>query len=107
MTGCGCFLEMCVSSLAVYRQEGMGMGDVKLAAATGTFLGWQGVLYMSLLSVFLGAIISGYLLLSGKKKRMDPIPFGPFIVLGTFIVVLAGDKITLAGNYLFPIFLKD
>ncbi len=107
LAGGAVFLLIAIFSLAVYKQEGMGMGDVKLAAATGTFLGLQGVLIMSLLSVILGSIISSYLLLSGRKHRMDPIPFGPFIVLGTFIVMLAGDKIILAGYYFQNFIIKN
>lgn len=70
---------------------GMGGGDMKLAAVTGLFLGWPLGPLGLFLGICTGGIYSIFLLISGKKGRKDPIPFGPFIVLGTVISMLCGQ----------------
>ena len=72
---------------------GMGGGDVTLIGVLGFVLGAKYVLLNILLSFVLGAIISIFLLAAKIKTRKDPIPFGPFIVLGFFITVLLGQDI--------------
>ena len=71
----------------------MGGGDVTLIGVLGFVLGAKYVLLNILLSFVLGAIISIVLLAAKIKTRKDPIPFGPFIVLGFFITVLLGQDI--------------
>ncbi|MDD3315329.1 MAG: prepilin peptidase [Syntrophaceticus sp.] len=76
--------------VALISKGGMGGGDIKLAAVTGLFLGWP----LAPLGLFLGACVGGIvaiiLLLSGLRGRKDPLPFGPFIALGTVIAFLYG-----------------
>lgn len=63
----------------------MGFGDVKLMGALGLYFGLSNIIVITLLSFLIGAILS-IILLATKVKKMDEyIPFGPFIVLGTFI----------------------
>jgi leader peptidase (prepilin peptidase)/N-methyltransferase len=71
----------------------MGGGDVTLIGALGFVLGLKGILMTIFFSFILGAIISIFLLATGLKTRKDPIPFGPFIILGFFIVLLWGNGI--------------
>ena len=94
LTGGAIFLTIAYVSRLVYKQEGIGMGDVKLAAAIGAFLGWRSTVMMVIVSVVFGGVISLTLLLMKKKGRKDYIPFGPFLVLGTVIMILAGDKLS-------------
>ena len=84
----GLFLIIMVAS-----GGGMGEGDVTLAGALGFVLGVKYVLLNIFLSFILGAIISIVLLAAKIKTRKDPIPFGPFIVLGFFITVLWGQEL--------------
>ena len=72
-------------------QGGMGIGDVTLTGSLGFILGVKRIFLTIFLSFILGAIISVYLLVNKIKGRKDPIPFGPFIILGFFIVVFWGD----------------
>lgn len=75
------------------REEGMGMGDVKMLAMTGAFLGWKAVLVTLVLSSFSGAII-GVILLSVQKGSMKfALPFGTFLALGTIIAMFAGEPL--------------
>lgn len=79
--------------LAWISRGGMGGGDIKLAAGLGAFFGWEKTLIMLGLSFVMGGVIGLILLLSGKKKRRDPIPFGPFIALSTVAIVFFGEQI--------------
>lgn len=67
---------------------GMGLGDVKLLAMIGAFLGWQGAFYTLLFGSVLGSIVGVSLILAGRKKRRDPIPFGPFLAAGAIVELL-------------------
>lgn len=84
--------------IIVVSKGGMGTGDVTLIASLGFILGVQNILWAILLSFILGAIISIFLLVTKIKGRKDPIPFGPFIILGFMIIVLWGEG--LLGWYI-------
>ena len=71
----------------------MGGGDIKLMAALGLVFGLKGVLFISLFSFILGAIISLVLLGLKIKSRKDEIPFGPFISLAALIYIFLGEEI--------------
>ncbi|MDD5131778.1 MAG: prepilin peptidase [bacterium] len=80
--------------IAWISRGGMGGGDIKLAAGLGTFLGWENTLMMLGISFLFGGVVGVVLLLSGKKKRKDPIPFGPFIAAATIVVILFNDQLS-------------
>lgn len=76
--------------------RGMGMGDVKLAVLIGSALGWLGwaeVLVGGFLAFLLGAVVGLALMASGKAGRKSALPFGPFMLLGCLIAVVAGEQI--------------
>ncbi|MBI5555297.1 MAG: prepilin peptidase, partial [Elusimicrobia bacterium] len=75
-------------------REAMGGGDIKLAAGLGSFLGWEYTLIMLGLSFLVGGSAGIVLLISGRKKRKDPIPFGPFIAFSAIMVMLFGESIS-------------
>jgi prepilin signal peptidase PulO-like enzyme (type II secretory pathway) len=71
----------------------MGVGDIKLAFLMGLFLGWPKII-VALFSAFLiGALIGLILIALGKKTLKSEIPFGPFLVSGTFLALFFGQKI--------------
>ncbi len=72
----------------IISRGGMGGGDVKLAAALGLWLGMEGVFLFLMLSFAAGGVISALLLWSGLKNRQDAIPFGPFLCVSAFGVLL-------------------
>ncbi|NLW41051.1 MAG: prepilin peptidase, partial [Tissierellia bacterium] len=72
---------------------GMGEGDVTLIGSLGFILGVREIFLNIFLSFILGAIISVILLITKIKGKKDPIPFGPFIILGFFITVFWGEHI--------------
>ena len=63
----------------------MGFGDVKLMCGLGLMFGFGGTIVVTVLSFLIGAILSIILIVSKKKKSDEYIPFGPFIVLASFI----------------------
>jgi len=85
------FLVFLVISLA-YR-EGMGGGDVKMAALTGLAVGLFNVPAALLTAIVGGGLVAGVLLLLGTKRRKDSLPFAPFLSLGAVIALLWGTKI--------------
>lgn len=80
-------------AIVLLSKGGMGGGDVTLIASLGFVLGTKYILLNIFLSFILGAIISIFLLVTKIKGRKDPIPFGPFIILGFYITVLWGNSI--------------
>ncbi|MFF7383639.1 prepilin peptidase [Streptomyces griseoluteus] len=80
-------------ALHLLNPSGMGFGDVKLAPALGAALGWYGwpTLLLGTFATFAsGAIYGLILVVSGRANRKSAIPFGPFLLLGTLLGVLAG-----------------
>jgi leader peptidase (prepilin peptidase)/N-methyltransferase len=73
--------------------DGMGVGDVKLAAFIGLMVGFPGILVALFLSFMAGGIAAASLMLAGLKGRRDPIPFGPFLAMGGMVSLLYGDTI--------------
>ncbi|TVQ46364.1 MAG: prepilin peptidase [Gloeocapsa sp. DLM2.Bin57] len=74
-------------------QAAMGGGDAKLAAMIGAWLGWKYLLLTGFLACLLGAIIGGGAIALGWISRRQPIPFGPFLVLGAGISLFWGNAI--------------
>lgn len=90
LLGAGIFIILTFFGNIVFKKETMGFGDVKLMGALGLFFGWRSIIAISILSFFIAAIFSLVLIIKNKLKKQDIsefIPFGPFIVLATFIVM--------------------
>jgi len=76
--------------IAVRKQEGMGMGDVKLLAMIGAFLGWKGVVFVMLVSSLLGTMTGLSIILYKKGDLKYALPFGPFLSLAAIIYIFTG-----------------
>lgn len=77
--------------IIIVSKGGMGAGDMKLFGVIGFALGWKNILLTFFLAALFGALIGGMLMLFKKVKKGEPIPFGPFIVLGALISYFYGD----------------
>lgn len=84
--------------IIIVSKGGMGAGDMKLFGVIGFVLGWKLILLTFFLAALFGALIGGALMAMKKVKRKEPIPFGPFIVLGAIISYFYGN--TLIDYYL-------
>jgi len=74
-------------------KEGMGYGDFKLLAAFGAWLGWQSLPTIILVSSLAGSIIGILLIVLTKRNKNVPIPFGPFIAIAGWVVMVFGDSL--------------
>ena len=68
-------------------KNSVGFGDIKLFAIMGLYLGLAGIWSAVFVSMVISFLLSVMLLLTKKKKRKDMIPFGPSIVIGTYLSV--------------------
>ena len=82
LLGAGCIYTIAWIYFLIRKQEGIGMGDAKLLAVVGGWLGYEAVFPTLLYSSILGSIIGIFCLLITKRKSLNlHIPFGPFIAL--------------------------
>jgi leader peptidase (prepilin peptidase) / N-methyltransferase len=82
---------------ALARPGGMGMGDVKLAAVLGLFLG--GTVAVALMAALLLGTVVGAIVIArvgAAAGRKTAVPFGPFLALGGVVAVLVGDPLISA-----------
>ncbi|MEA3292911.1 MAG: prepilin peptidase [Patescibacteria group bacterium] len=77
----------------ISRGKWMGFGDVKLAFFMGVLLGFPKILIALFMAFFLGAIIGIGLIMLSKKTLKSEVPFGPFLITGTFIALFWGEYI--------------
>lgn len=87
LAGGGIFLLITLLGGLFYGKEAMGFGDVKLMGALGLYFGLSNIIIITLVSFLIGAILSVALLVTKIKKSDEYIPFGPFIVISTFISI--------------------
>jgi len=71
-------------------REGMGLGDVKMMAAVGAFLGLKRTMMTVLAGSLLGSIIGIFLIAISKKGRDYELPFGTFLGAGALLIVFFG-----------------
>ena len=82
LVGGGIFLAITLVGSLIYGKEALGFGDVKLMA-------------ISAMSFLIGAILGIILIVTKIKKSNEYIPFGPFIVIATFISIFVPFDILL------------
>ncbi|WP_044894629.1 prepilin peptidase [Bacillus alveayuensis] len=79
--------------LAFVSKGGMGGGDIKLFALLGFVLGWKMVLLAFFFSTLYGTVFGLIGMALGKVRRGEPMPFGPYIAMGTFTAYYFGQTI--------------
>lgn len=84
-------------ALAMIWPNGMGFGDIKMAAFMGAVLG-SGVIVALFAAFFIGAVAGIVLMAMHKRTRKDAIPFGPYLAVGAVVGVFVGQ--TLLHSYL-------
>lgn len=78
-------------AIALISRGGMGMGDVKLMALIGSFLGWQAVFYVLFGAALFGSVGGLLYLCKTKQGKKTPIPFGPSLALAAFLYYLVAQ----------------
>ena len=77
----------------VREEEGLGMGDVKMLAMIGAFLGWKLMLLTIVLASLSGSIVGLAIVLIKRGSMKYALPFGTFLAVGALVALLAGDGI--------------
>ena len=91
--GGGSLLAMFYVWLWLRKQEALGMGDPKMLAMIGAFLGWKMTILTLVLASFSGSIV-GVALIASKRARMQSlIPFGCFLAVGAAIAATVGPAL--------------
>ncbi len=93
LLGGGALLAVSMIYEKLRKQEGIGGGDIKLAAMFGAFFGWKGVLMILFLSSFLGSLVGVVLMLVYRQGLKLAIPFGPFLATAALIHLFFGNQI--------------
>jgi leader peptidase (prepilin peptidase)/N-methyltransferase len=75
------------------KKEGMGFGDFKLLAALGAWAGYSYLPQIILMSSVVGSVAGITMLITGKTKQQQPIPFGPYLAVAGWIALLWGEAI--------------
>jgi len=73
--------------------DGMGLGDEKMLAMIGAFLGWRQVGVVLFLASLTGAIVGIGLAASGRKSLQARLPFGTFLAVAAYVASLAGEPL--------------
>ncbi|MEE8136952.1 MAG: prepilin peptidase [Thermodesulfobacteriota bacterium] len=88
--GGGILLLIAYTYEIIRKRQGMGMGDVKLLALIGAFLGWQGVFFVIFLSSILGSIVGLSIIITRKGDLKYALSFGPFLSIAAIIYIFTG-----------------
>jgi leader peptidase (prepilin peptidase)/N-methyltransferase len=97
LLGAGVLLAVWGAWYLIRHEEGMGLGDVKMLAMVGAFLGWQGVLVTLFCGALAGSVAGLALMRWGSLDMRSKLPFGTFLALGGLIALFAGEA--LVGSY--------
>jgi leader peptidase (prepilin peptidase)/N-methyltransferase len=93
LLGGGVLYAIAWAYYAVRHEEGLGMGDVKMLAMIGAFLGWKAVLVTLILSSFAGALVGVGIIAFSRGGMRLALPFGTFLSLGALAAMLVGEPL--------------
>lgn len=96
LIGSGFLLILAVGYFRLKKVEGMGIGDVKMIAVIGAFLGLEKMFLTLVLGSVLGLLIGGTIILVQRKGLRHPIPFGTFLGAAAMVAWYYGDGVYLA-----------
>ena len=77
----------------ISKERAMGLGDVYLLAIMGFLLGWQAGFIALYIAFVTGAIYGLFVMIIKNKKLKSKIAFGPFLVIGTVMMLFWGERI--------------
>lgn len=71
----------------VFSKGGLGGGDVKYMAVMGLFMGYDGILFATLVGTVLTSVVGLALILMKRMTRKDPLPLAPFLFIGIVVTI--------------------
>ena len=93
MVGGGVLFLIAEGYYRLRHEEGLGMGDVKMLAMIGAFIGWQLTLLSLMLASFAGTIIGVAMIATGRGTMKYALPFGTFLAIGAAVSGTVGQRI--------------
>ena len=101
VVGGGVLYAIAAGYYYVRHEDGLGMGDVKMLAMVGAFLGWPHMLLTLVLASFSGAFVGLAMIALQRGSMKYALPFGTFLAVGALAAMLAGQPIIdwYAGFY--------
>jgi len=78
----------------VRKRIGMGLGDVKLLAGIGGWLGFESIIPIVFYASIVGSVLSVFMIIVSKSVHLhSKLPYGPFLALGAWIHLFWGHSI--------------
>jgi leader peptidase (prepilin peptidase) / N-methyltransferase len=77
----------------VRHEEGLGMGDVKMLAMIGAFVGWKLTLVALMMASVAGSVIGVLLIVTRRGDMKYALPFGTFLALGSAVAATVGQAL--------------
>jgi leader peptidase (prepilin peptidase)/N-methyltransferase len=93
VAGAGVLLAVIGVYWLIRREEGMGMGDVKLLGMIGAFLGWQAIAPVIFAASIIGSLVGIALMISAGRGFRSQVPFGPFLAIASVIYLFFGQPL--------------
>jgi leader peptidase (prepilin peptidase)/N-methyltransferase len=90
VVGGGTLLAIAYGYYVIRHEEGLGMGDFKMLAMIGAFLGWQLTLLTLMMASLSGSIIGVALIVTKRGGMKSALPFGTFLALGAALAATVG-----------------
>jgi leader peptidase (prepilin peptidase)/N-methyltransferase len=91
--GAGVLFVIAETYYRVRGEEGLGMGDIKMLAMIGAFLGWKLVLLTLVLASLLGSVVGVGIVVFRRESLKYALPFGTFLAIGALVSAVAGDAL--------------
>lgn len=85
-----------IALVIILTKGGMGWGDAWLLLIIGMLLGPKLTAFAFFIASIAGGIVGTYLLITRKAGRRDAVPFGPFLIIGFYGALLAGQEVVAA-----------
>jgi leader peptidase (prepilin peptidase)/N-methyltransferase len=102
LVGAGVLYGIAAAYYVVRREEGLGMGDVKMLAMVGAFLGWKAVLVTLVLGSLTGALVGVALIAVSRGSMRLALPFGAFLAPAALAAMLVGEPLIAWYAQFFP-----
>jgi leader peptidase (prepilin peptidase) / N-methyltransferase len=91
--GGGLLFAVAEAYFRIRHEEGLGMGDVKMLAMVGAFLGWQATLLTLMMGSIAGSIVGLLIIASRRGDMKHALPFGTFLALGAALAATVGPHL--------------
>lgn len=89
----GAAVGFLIFSMLSFFTGAMGGGDIKIMTALGLIFGVKGILFITVFSFLIGALVCALLIALKFKSMKDKIPFGPFICMAALLYIFCGNEL--------------